>query len=253
MAPGANYMGGKRNAARARSKDATGRRQKTFFSRQRLDILSKGLAGRAPSGGSSSGYGPRVTASDIALSHARHPATHPPVAEDQNTIPTAVGEPATSIPKIPRNAHKRSSSGSMRSSKVLEALDTTEPIAMRAAISKILSIPDLAGLSARPNVHTPPTTGSKRSRPLDSDLGHTLSQSKVQKTRNAPSCSPSQSFEHQDFDEPDAFQAMDVDYETDAHPSNSIISDYQPASFSIDSDYTDFDCFLIICLTDFPP
>ncbi|KAJ7880993.1 hypothetical protein B0H14DRAFT_2705708, partial [Mycena olivaceomarginata] len=40
MAPGANYMGGKRNAARARSKDTTGRAQKNHFTRQRRDILS---------------------------------------------------------------------------------------------------------------------------------------------------------------------------------------------------------------------
>ncbi|KAF9007552.1 hypothetical protein BDQ17DRAFT_1350869 [Cyathus striatus] len=41
---GANYMGGKRNAARARIKDHTSRIQKGFFGKQRLDILAKGFA-----------------------------------------------------------------------------------------------------------------------------------------------------------------------------------------------------------------
>lgn len=103
-----------RNAARARSKDTTGRVQRSHFSRQRLDILSKGLGGLIPSGETSSGCGPRVTASDIALSHAKHLE----VLEDQNGgfIPH---------PHIPSKSHKRSSSGS-RTSRVLEALDTTE-------------------------------------------------------------------------------------------------------------------------------
>ncbi|PFH47253.1 hypothetical protein AMATHDRAFT_50438 [Amanita thiersii Skay4041] len=40
---GANYMGGKRNTVKSKLKDATGRAQKGFFGRQRLDMLSKGL------------------------------------------------------------------------------------------------------------------------------------------------------------------------------------------------------------------
>ncbi|KAF9448654.1 hypothetical protein P691DRAFT_800434 [Macrolepiota fuliginosa MF-IS2] len=40
---GANYTGGRRNAAKARSRDKTGRIQKDFFGRRRLNILSKGL------------------------------------------------------------------------------------------------------------------------------------------------------------------------------------------------------------------
>ncbi|KAJ7510488.1 hypothetical protein B0H11DRAFT_2415869 [Mycena galericulata] len=138
MAPGANYMGGKRNAARTRSKDTTGRVQKTFFSRQRLDILSKNLSGRAHSRENSSGYGPRVTASDIALSHAKH-------VENENNSPADAFIPHPH----PKSAVKRHSKPSDPGSRVLEALDTKEPLAMRAAMDKILSIPDLAGLSTR--------------------------------------------------------------------------------------------------------
>jgi hypothetical protein len=116
MAPGANYMGGKRSAARARSKDSTGRVHKAYFGRQRLEILSKALCGPAPSGaGSSNANCARVSASDIAFSHARHPALeelHP--------------DPTPAAPKLRNKSHNRSSSGSSRSSRVLEALDTTE-------------------------------------------------------------------------------------------------------------------------------
>ncbi|KAG1804735.1 uncharacterized protein HD556DRAFT_474580 [Suillus plorans] len=45
---GANYMGGKRNAARARTKDSTGRVQKRHFGQQRLAAaLSNTKEGRA--------------------------------------------------------------------------------------------------------------------------------------------------------------------------------------------------------------
>ncbi|KAJ7760721.1 hypothetical protein DFH07DRAFT_771797 [Mycena maculata] len=156
MAPGANYMGGKRNAARTRSKDTTGRVHKTHFGRQRLEILSKGLGGRGTSGGTPSGYGPRITASDIALSHAKHLEEE----EEANIILATVPTPHR---KLPATSHKRSSSGS-RSSRVLETLDTTEPLAMRAALDKILSLPDLAGLYTR-RISLP-----KRSRAPESDL-----------------------------------------------------------------------------------
>ncbi|KAJ6577469.1 hypothetical protein B0H19DRAFT_1120075 [Mycena capillaripes] len=234
MAPGANYMGGKRNAARARSKDMTKRTHKNFFSRQRLDILSKGLSGRIPSGGKPSGLGPRVSASDISLSHARHLA---PRHEDQNHIPmhspADVSSPSRSPPAKPRNrSHIRSSSGS-RSSKILEALDTTErkllptdlriqvnhclALAMRAAMIKILSIPDLAGLSTHQSshVHTPSRTGSrsKRTRPIDLETFHPQDrEQKRQKTRIAQSCSPSDFLQQdQNFEYFDRFESMDVE------------------------------------------
>ncbi|KAJ7690143.1 hypothetical protein B0H17DRAFT_1201930 [Mycena rosella] len=209
MAPGANYMGGKRNAARARSKDATGRVHKNFFGRQRLDILSKGLSGRAPSGGSSSGCGPRVSASDIGLSHARH------LAPDQNTVPVPQFLPP---PERKRTSHTRSSSGSIGTSRVLEALDTTEPTAMRAAINKILSIPDLAGLSTR-HVHTP-LRGSKRPRAaLESDSRREI---KRQKNRT-PSPSIQQDAMLDQF-EPIAVDVDESDYQSSTQDSDG----YEP-------------------------
>jgi hypothetical protein len=43
---GANYTGGRRNAAKARSKDTTGRLQRGHFSKQRLGILTDALRSR---------------------------------------------------------------------------------------------------------------------------------------------------------------------------------------------------------------
>lgn len=45
---GANYTGGRRNAAKARSKDTTGRLQRGHFSKQRLGILTNALGSRGP-------------------------------------------------------------------------------------------------------------------------------------------------------------------------------------------------------------
>ncbi|KAJ7352358.1 hypothetical protein DFH08DRAFT_990951 [Mycena albidolilacea] len=188
MAPGANYMGGKRNAARARSKDTTGRAQRNHFTRQRRDILSKGLGGRAKNDTTSNPYGPKVSASDIELSHAKHLA---PRFEDPS--PVDVSSRSRSPPSKPRNRyHTRSSSGS-RSSKILEALDTTEPLAMRAAMDKVLSIPDLAGLSTQesPRARTPPRATTR-----------------AQKIRVAQSSSPSKILQRQD----DNFEELEFGY-----------------------------------------
>ncbi|KAJ6488114.1 hypothetical protein C8R47DRAFT_1320511 [Mycena vitilis] len=217
MAPGANYMGGKRNAARARSKDTTGRVHKNYFGRQRLDILSKGLRGRAPSGGNTSGHGPRISASNIALSHAKHNALG--VKDQPTQSPDDVSSPPPSRSRPSKSGTQnryrlRSSSGS-RSSKVLEALDTTEPTTMRAAMNKILSIPDLAGLSARPSVRadSPPRTasGSKRTRPADLERSdRPAKEQKRQKSQSRHSCSPSSGFQ-QSFEELDGFDSVDME------------------------------------------
>ncbi|KAJ6608670.1 hypothetical protein B0H10DRAFT_2066904 [Mycena sp. CBHHK59/15] len=131
MAPGANYMGGKRNAARARSKDITGRAHKNFFGRQRLHILSKALGGisRATSGGNSSGYGPRVSASDIGLAHAHsalapeyHTDIYPPAFEKSGPPHTSQ---STSRTKSSVRPNEGPSSGN-RNSKIIEALDMKE-------------------------------------------------------------------------------------------------------------------------------
>nr|GAT52447.1 predicted protein [Mycena chlorophos] len=155
MAPGANYMGGRRNAARTRSKDTVGRAQKNHFHRQRLDVLSNGLSraqtGRAPS--VTSGYGPKATAEDIGLSHAP--------GHGRRQVLSEINE--ASARSVPRQPPSRSASTSMKAnekdkdsspgsksatSRVLDALDSIEPISMRSVRSRILSIPDLAGLSS---------------------------------------------------------------------------------------------------------
>ncbi|KAJ7671529.1 hypothetical protein DFH06DRAFT_118074 [Mycena polygramma] len=244
MAPGANYMGGKRNAARARSKDTTGRVHKNYFGRQRLDILSKGLRRRAPSGGNASGHGPRISASDIALSHAKHNA---PGVKDQPTpshseSPGNASSPSPSRSRpsksLTQNRYRLRSSSGSRSSKILEALDTTEPLSMRAAMNKILSIPDLAGLSTRPSVRadTPPrtTSGSKRPRPADMERSdHPGKEQKRQKSQSHHSCSPSSVFQ-QSFEELDGFHSMDVDDtaadESDDHYFEPEDAFYEPAA-----------------------
>ena len=103
---GANYTGGRRNAAKARSKDTTGRLQRGHFSKQRLGILTDALRSRRPDHQSPprstddpnlasnprsgslvppSGYStctPAATVYDISLGHAqrdlarKHPTRH---------------------------------------------------------------------------------------------------------------------------------------------------------------------------------
>jgi len=90
---GANYTGGRRNAAKARSKDTTGRLQRGHFSKQRLGILTDALRSRRldhqspcrsrpsavadnsnPTSISWSGYStctPAATIFDISLGHAK--------------------------------------------------------------------------------------------------------------------------------------------------------------------------------------
>ncbi|KAJ7236264.1 hypothetical protein B0H12DRAFT_1140511 [Mycena haematopus] len=218
MAPGANYMGGKRsntssfksapphgvsrNAARARSKDTTGRAHKNYFGRQRLDILSKGLSGRTHSGEGLSGHGPRISASNIELSHARRQLEASRI-EEPSPVDRASSRAESPHSRSRNRSHMRSSSGS-RSSKILEALDTTEPLARRAAMDKILSLPDLAGLST----HTP--SKSKRSRPKDSEILQEREQ-KRQKARVFPSSSPSSNFQQDENLQELEFEYMDME------------------------------------------
>ncbi|KAK0213921.1 hypothetical protein IW262DRAFT_283266 [Armillaria fumosa] len=136
---GANYMGGKKNAAKVRSRDAAGRQQKRFFGRQRLNLLSKRRSINSPT----SRNQPRPS---ISLAHAK-----------QN--PALSLSPRGYIPSPSKSwkSKRDGPSSASSSSKVLEALDTSEPISLRAAMNQILSLPDLAGLS----------TYKKRKRTLD--------------------------------------------------------------------------------------
>ncbi|KAG7444869.1 uncharacterized protein BT62DRAFT_921111 [Guyanagaster necrorhizus] len=146
---GANYMGGKINAAKVRSRDEAGRQQKRFFGRQRLNLLSKGLPQQSRRSITSriSRNQPQPT---ISLAHSKQNSTLSP----QGYIPSP-----SKPPKFKRDGPSFASS----SSKVPEALDTSEPIFLRAAMNQILSLPDLAGLSTyKKRKRTSDTSSSKR-------------------------------------------------------------------------------------------
>ncbi|RDB26271.1 hypothetical protein Hypma_006357 [Hypsizygus marmoreus] len=149
--PGANYMGGKRNAAKARSRDATGRIQKGFFGRRRFDMLSKGLASKGPvEDEAPSHLGKGAGDLGLSLAHARnHTDFTTPVQSRSVVLPPKRFPPATPKSKWSGNSASTSSGKGHRSSRVLDVLDTFEPIFRRATLNRILALPDLAGLSGR--------------------------------------------------------------------------------------------------------
>ncbi|KIK62430.1 hypothetical protein GYMLUDRAFT_84372 [Collybiopsis luxurians FD-317 M1] len=144
---GANFTGGRRNKAVARVKDSVGRAQKQHFCAQKLKLK---LAGRRVEEERSA---PKYSISDIQLAHARQNSTN---ANDQSVvgyIPAPIRvSPCTpeSRLRLSKFSESASSSATGRSSKVLQALDTLEPLSLRAAMDQVLSIPNLAGLSKRP-------------------------------------------------------------------------------------------------------
>ncbi|THU95638.1 hypothetical protein K435DRAFT_966291 [Dendrothele bispora CBS 962.96] len=146
MAHGANYMGGKKNTAKARTKDTSGRTQKRFFGQQRLNLVNSRNATKRPGHTLSS----RPTSfPDISLSHARH-NTKPSFAEG-GFVPDAIHvKPCTptsrsKLSKLSENV--KSSAVIPTKSKVLQFLDSSEPLSCRAAMDRVLALPDLAGLS----------------------------------------------------------------------------------------------------------
>ncbi|KAG7089722.1 hypothetical protein E1B28_011377 [Marasmius oreades] len=155
---GANYMGGKRNAANSRAKDKTNRAQKRFFGQQRLNLASK-----KPTEEDNVSQPPKTRhISEFTFAHAQkriHETT------EQHTF---VPEPIHVAPYTPTSKDRLkkicgqhiSPVSSSTTSRVLEAIDTTEPISLRAAMDKILALSDLAGLS-RLNV---PSMRPKRGR-----------------------------------------------------------------------------------------
>lgn len=139
--PGANYMGGKRsvfwihsasqlmlprirNAAMARSRDATGRVQKGYFGRQRMEALTRGLQAEqknVPNGELN------LRSCSIDLAHAQRDG---PLDDTSYRSPTTPQQNSTNNRLAPSSGSKthesRSSRDSIRSSKVLLAMDTTE-------------------------------------------------------------------------------------------------------------------------------
>ncbi|TFK46113.1 hypothetical protein OE88DRAFT_1055044 [Heliocybe sulcata] len=125
--PGANYMGGKRSAARARLKDHAGRLQKGYFGKQRLNsALARGLGKvKVPE---EVGGGP----AEIGLAHARKAlaSRFPAQQSGGNAEYSYIVPPSTPS----RHGASESASGSSptskntRSSKILSALDLSERI-----------------------------------------------------------------------------------------------------------------------------
>ncbi|KAF5392336.1 hypothetical protein D9757_001429 [Collybiopsis confluens] len=155
---GANYMGGKKNQAKARVKDSVGRAQKQHFGSQKLKLkLANHRSEDEPPA-------PKKSISDIQLAHARHNLKNLGYIAHPIRVSPSTPKSKSTLAKF---SQAGSSSGSTRSSRVLEALDTLErtlstpsrialttsshvALSLRAAIAQVLSIPDLAGLSACP-------------------------------------------------------------------------------------------------------
>src|SRR5882724_4765252 len=113
-----------RNAAKARSKDATGRVQKVFFGRQRLHALTKGLRAQT----SPNIYGQSQPAdrarSQIDLAHAKRDMQ---TTGSYTVLATSQPRSYASRQISSESRTNRSSDSSRtRSSKVLAVLDTSE-------------------------------------------------------------------------------------------------------------------------------
>ncbi|KAF8450725.1 hypothetical protein L210DRAFT_3756245, partial [Boletus edulis BED1] len=133
---GANYMGGKRNTARAKSKDVIGRAQKRHFGKQRLaSALCVTQENRDhPRAPTLSSVLPEIT-----LAHARCE-----VKTDSDATSRKVFRGDRSYSStLPNNVTRRN-----KPSKVLGVLDTSDHMSMRAAIDRILQQPNLVGINA---------------------------------------------------------------------------------------------------------
>ncbi|KAJ3867018.1 hypothetical protein EV359DRAFT_78979 [Lentinula novae-zelandiae] len=157
---GANYMGGKRNAAKARVRDSASRAQKRYFGAQRLNLAANRGSGMTEKSGVNlildlaQTNGSTKSIPDIKLAHARQ--------NSSNTTSQIVGyipDPIRISPCTPKSQLRLSkismdsnhtSSARIKPSRILQALDTCEPFALRAAMDEVLSLSDLAGLSRRP-------------------------------------------------------------------------------------------------------
>ncbi|KAF5370814.1 hypothetical protein D9758_002022 [Tetrapyrgos nigripes] len=133
---GANYMGGKRNRAKARNRDTVGKAERRFFGQQRFNLAIR----RKPSLKSEHQTPSRPTSIlDIGFSHAK--------SSIQSSLRGYIPDPihVNSRSKLSKLSDDANSSD-IYSSKVLQILDSTEPLSVRAAADKVLALPDLAGL-----------------------------------------------------------------------------------------------------------
>lgn len=117
-----------RNFARARAKDGIGRTQKGFFGRQRLDILSKGLAANITQGGNDLASNKTLKSrAEISLAHARNLLSDDGL-HDASFIPGPYNVSSSSprARKYRKTSHQGPESSGTRTSKLLDILDTSE-------------------------------------------------------------------------------------------------------------------------------
>ncbi|KAG2348022.1 hypothetical protein BDR05DRAFT_602085 [Suillus weaverae] len=131
---GANYMGGKRNAARARTKDSIGRVQKRHFGQQRL---AAALCNTREERGKPKKMSLKSVLHQINLAHAQRDArikgSHPSMAHISTSCDPSFAH-GTSFGTSEAKRRKQPS-------KILRTLDFSDPVAYRDAIDRILSIP----------------------------------------------------------------------------------------------------------------
>ncbi|KAH0839745.1 hypothetical protein J3R83DRAFT_685 [Lanmaoa asiatica] len=191
---GANYMGGKRNTARAKSKDVIGRAQRRHFGKQRLaSALCATQETRVhPSAPTFPSALPEIT-----LAHARCDASTDSGATSSRKVFS--GDRLYS-PKSPNNTTQRN-----KPSKILGALNISDQdMSMRAAIDRILQQPSLVGINTpKPKetacierMQTPVTVRRPTETHLDSDDPDTRHSEIVSKRDFEPPGSHSQIPEH---------------------------------------------------------
>jgi hypothetical protein len=118
-----------RNAAKARVKDSTGRIQKVFFGRRRLDLLSKGITNNLRES-SYHGKGSKLTSLSIDLAHSKQTTEISSRHDGQSFIhsPTRFfsSTPGTRRSGLRTGQQCSSGSSSSQCSKVIDALDTSD-------------------------------------------------------------------------------------------------------------------------------
>jgi hypothetical protein len=118
-----------RNAAKARAKDFTGRIQKAFFGRRRLDLLSKGIANnqREPCSYAGAEAEAESDRPNIDLAHARHRSPY-------HGVSAFIPSPTRFSPCTPRSTKSTSvlvqqydsGASSTQRSQVIDALDVSD-------------------------------------------------------------------------------------------------------------------------------
>ncbi|KIP11169.1 hypothetical protein PHLGIDRAFT_157855 [Phlebiopsis gigantea 11061_1 CR5-6] len=153
---GANYMGGRRNAAKARVRDTDGRLQRSHFSKQRFPVLAKGLARNLVPPDRTSAHHEAILVATIPFAHARKA---PEMMYGQEHAEAMAKSPAYTRQFTPRRhtdrqkprvAPSSASSRSSRSSNILHELDMSE------------HLPDFAGLSQTSSLKRKYSTDSSK-------------------------------------------------------------------------------------------